>query len=147
MAARVGPTPGCIASQEILCKPNLTGIEAILNHTERCWSGHIACMEDKRLLKQIFYAKLSSGIWHVRGKRKTYKGVLKANLKACGIPVDEWQVMARSHTAWRGKGACDFEADCRIWIMKNWQGNPGYQIPVLSLLVNIVNIASITFVC
>ena len=82
-------------NQEILRWAELTGIEAMLNQVQLRWSGHVTRMDDSRLPKQLFHAELSTGKRHKGGQRKWYKDVLKSTLKACNIPVDEWQALAQ----------------------------------------------------
>ena len=82
-------------NQEILRSAELTGIEAMLNQAQLRWSGHVTRMDDSRLPKQLFHAELSTGKRHKGGQRKRYKDVLKSTLKACNIPVDEWQALAQ----------------------------------------------------
>ena len=53
-----------------------------------------------------------TGKRHKGGQRKRYKDVLKSTLKACNIPVDEWQALAQDRLAWRAairKGTKHFE--------------------------------------
>ena len=98
--------------QEILRWAELTGIETMLNQAQLHWSGHVTRMDDSRLPKQLFQAELSTGKRHKGGQRKRYKDVLKSTLKACNIPVDEWQALAQDRPAWRAatrKGTMHFE--------------------------------------
>ena len=102
----------CAPNQEILRWAELTGIEAMLNQAQLRWSGHVTRMDDSRLPKQLFHAELSTGKRHKGGQRKRYKDVLKSTLKACNIPVDEWQALAQDRPAWRAairKGTKHFE--------------------------------------
>ena len=101
-----------VPNQEILRWDELTGIEAMLNQAQLRWSGHVTRMDDSRLPKQLFHAELSTGKRHKGGQRKWYKDVLKSTLKACNIPVDEWQALAQDRPAWRAatrKGTKHFE--------------------------------------
>ena len=116
-----------VPNQEILRSAELTGIEAMLNQTQLRWSGHVARMDDSRLPKQLFHAELSTGKRHKGGQRKRYKDVLKSTLKACNIPVDEWQALAQDRPAWRAatrKGTKHFERSrtTRAWMIRDRQG-------------------------
>ena len=125
-------------NQEILRSAELTGIEAMLNQAQLRWSGHVTRMDDSRLPKQLFHAELSTGKRHKGGQRKRYKDVLKSTLKACNIPVDEWQALAQDRPAWRAatcKGTKHFERsrlqslDDKRSARKNRVLNPSTAVP------------------
>ena len=127
-----------VPNQEILRSAELTGIEAMLNQAQLRWSGHVTCMDDSRLPKQLFHAELSTGKRHKGGQRKRYKDVLKSTLKACNIPVDEWQALAQDRPAWRAatrKGTKHFERsrlqslDDKRSARKNRVPNPSTAVP------------------
>ena len=70
--------------------------------------------------------------------RKRYKDVLKSTLKACNIPVDEWQALAQDRPAWRAatrKGTKHFERsrlqslDDKRSARKNRVPNPSTAVP------------------
>ena len=127
-----------VPNQEILRSAELTGIEAMLNQAQLRWSGHVTRMDDSRLPKQLFHAELSTGKRHKGGQRKRYKDVLKSTLKACNIPVDEWQALAQDRPAWRAatrKGTKHFERsrlqslDDKRSARKNRVPNPSTAVP------------------
>ena len=127
-----------VPNQEILRWAELTGIEAMLNQAQLRWSGHVTRMDDSRLPKQLFHAELSTGKRHKGGQRKRYKDVLKSTLKACNIPVDEWQALAQDRPAWRAairKGTKHFERsrlqslDDKRSARKNRVPNPSTAVP------------------
>ena len=127
-----------VPNQEILHWAELAGIEAMLNQAQFRWSGHVTRMEDSRLPKQLFHAELSTGKQHKGGQRKRYKDVLKSTLKACNIPVDEWQALAQDRPAWRAairKGTKHFERsrlqslDDKRLARKNRVPNPSTAVP------------------
>ena len=97
-----------VPNQEILCRAELTGIEAMLNQAQLRW------------------------------QRKRYKDVLKSTLKAYNIPVDEWQALAQDRPAWRAairKGTKQFERtrlqslDDKRSARKNRVPNPSTAVP------------------
>ena len=127
-----------VPNQEILRWAELTGIEAMLNQAQLHWSGHVTRMDDGRLPKQLFHAELSTGKRHKGGQRKQYKDVLKSTLKACNIPVDEWQALAQDRLAWRAatrRGTKHSERsrpqslDDKRLAGKNRVPNPGTAVP------------------
>ena len=50
-------------------------------------------MDDKRLPKQIFYSQLKEGNRKRGGQKKSYKDVLKQNMKKCNININNWETM------------------------------------------------------
>ena len=121
-----------VPNQEILRSAELTGIEAMLNQAQLRWSGHVTRIDDSRPPKQLFHAELSTGKRHKGGQRKRYKDVLKSTLKACNIPVDEWQALAQDRPAWREER----EADYRAWMIRDRQGRTECQTLALLYLVS-----------
>ena len=127
-----------VPNQEILHKAELTGIEVMLNLAQLRWSGHVTCMDDSRLPKQLFHAELSTGKRHKGGQRKQYKDVLKSTLQAYNIPVDEWQALAQDRHAWTAairNGTRHFERsrlqslDDKRLARKNGVPNPSTAVP------------------
>ena len=92
---------GHVPNQEILRRAEMMGIEAMLNLVQLRWSGHVSGMDNSRLPRQLFYAEFSACRRHNGGQRKRYKDMLKSTLKAHGISIDNWQVVAQDRTAWR----------------------------------------------
>ena len=101
-----------IPNQEILCRAELIGIEAMPNLAQLSWFGHVSRMKEYRLAKQFFCTELSTDQCHVGGQGKWYNDMLKATLKAYNIFVDKWQALAQDRSAWRKasrKGTQQFE--------------------------------------
>ena len=127
-----------VPNREILRSAGLAGVEAMLNQAQLRWSGHVTRMDDSRLPGRLFHAELSTGKRHKGGQRKRYKDVLKSTLKACNIPVDEWQALAQDRPAWRAatrKGTKHFERsrlqnlDDKRSARKNRVPNPSTAVP------------------
>uniref|UniRef100_A0A0L8HRK3 Uncharacterized protein n=1 Tax=Octopus bimaculoides TaxID=37653 RepID=A0A0L8HRK3_OCTBM len=69
-----------IHNSEILTKCNISSIEAILIKTQLRWSGHLSCMSDSRILKQLLFGQFPTG--RSVGKPLLHsKDKLKINLK------------------------------------------------------------------
>ena len=66
-----------------------------------------------RLPKKVLYGELQEGKRSQGGRKKRYKGTLKASLKDFNIPTESWEQAAQDRTKWRcpiNKGASQFEA-------------------------------------
>ena len=62
--------------------------------------------------KDVFYGELDAGHRTRGGQQKRYKDVLKAKLKSCGIPHNNWETTATDRTLWRStchSGLRDYE--------------------------------------
>ena len=84
----------------VLQQASTSGIEMLIIRNQMRWAGHLTRMEDDRLPKQLFYGEL-------RGKRPRhkpkdrFKDVVKNNLKAVSIDVEDWEKMTENRSVWR----------------------------------------------
>ena len=96
----------------VLERASTTSIEMKIILNQMQWAGHRCRMKDERLPKQLFYGELSIGKRPQHKPRKRFKDVLKSNLKALEIDVDNWEVLTESRPTWRKlvrKGCSVFE--------------------------------------
>ena len=71
------------------------------------WSGHVSCMPDTWIPKE-----LSEGKWDRGAPRKCWKGQLKGQLTPACINPKHWEQLAENHAAWwltTRRAAQDFE--------------------------------------
>ena len=90
-------TPDTVVLQRARCCSVEKGV--ILNQMR--WAGHVVRMEDFRLPKQMFYGELTTGKRPQHKPRKRFKDVIKDNLKALELDVDDWESSAENRAAWR----------------------------------------------
>jgi len=93
---------------------DITGIEAMLLQVQLRWVGHVVCLPDIRIPKQVFYGKLEAGRRLPGGPVKKYKDSLKINLKACGISPRDINTTPLHRNSWRSRcqtAVASFEAD------------------------------------
>lgn len=90
-----------IPNVEILQRANIPSIEALLVSANIRWAGHVVRMEDCRLPKAVMYGQLSDGVRTVGGQKLRFKDVLKRNLKAADVPVDDWEELAENRSEYR----------------------------------------------
>ena len=90
-----------VTNQEVLPHAALPCIKALIMRSQLRWSGHVMCMEDNRLPKQLFCSELVRGTRKQGRPIKRYKDSLKQSMRACNIPVTGWEALAANRTAWR----------------------------------------------
>ena len=96
----------------VLERAHSSSIEKRVILSQMRWVGHVVRMEDSRLPKQLFYGELSTGKRPRHKPRKRFKDVIKDNLKALQIDVDNWEGLTENRASWRKsvrQGCDDFE--------------------------------------
>ena len=94
----------------------MVSVEAIISRQSLRWSGHLVRMDDTRILKQLFYGELRLRKLKRSKPTQRYKDTVKANLKKCDIPVENWEELASDRSKWRKAikdGVNEFER-CKI---------------------------------
>jgi len=65
------------------------------------WTGHIYQMNDSRLPKILLYGELANAP-HKHGRpHLRFKDVIKRDLQAFSINLDNWEALANDRTKWR----------------------------------------------
>ncbi|XP_069181202.1 uncharacterized protein [Procambarus clarkii] len=83
-----------------------TGIPSMFTHLkQRCMRclGHVTCMEDGRILKDLVYGKLASGMRLTGRPQLCFKDACKCDLKQMNIDNNIWEAAAVDRSAWRSK--------------------------------------------
>ena len=76
---------------------NISGIEALLQTAQLCWCGHVICMQDSRISKQVFCGQIHHGSRSVQ----TLQGPSEATLNQCGITPSHLETLVSDRTDWR----------------------------------------------
>ena len=110
-----------LPNTEVLEQCGTWRIEFHIKREQLRWSGPQVRMNDDRIPKPLFYGKPKTGCRTRGGQRKRYKGVIKATLKSCSIPLNTWETTATNrplcrHTCHNGQQ--DFEQK-RLQIIKD----------------------------
>ena len=104
-----------IPDTEVLKQANMPSIGCMVMKAQLRWTGHLVRMPDERIPKKLLYSELKLGRRTQGGQFKRFKDTIKANLKKCGIPVNNWEGLARNRTEWRKAvydGTEAYEAKC-----------------------------------
>ena len=94
-----------------LCTKN-----TLLQKAQARWAGHVLLMEDKRILKLIFYEELVEGRRQVGRPKFRFKDNLKTTLKSLEVSTETWETLASDRPTWRSlisKGAKSAEQRCK----------------------------------
>ena len=74
-----------ILNAEVLTWASLPSFYTILMQSQLCWAGHVVCMKDHRLPKNLLYGELFQGKRSQGGQKKHFKDTLKVSTKSFGI--------------------------------------------------------------
>ena len=74
---------------------------ALLTQRRLRWLGHVRCMEDGRIPKDLLYGQLSTGTRRTGRPMLRFKDVCKRDLKAYNIDPDSWEAAADDRDCWR----------------------------------------------
>jgi len=103
-----------VPNTDVLRICDITGIEVILLQAQLPWVGHVVCMPDIRIPKQVFYGELEAGRRLPGGPVKRYKDSLNTNLKARGITPRDINTAPLQRNSWRSRcqtAVVSFKAD------------------------------------
>ena len=76
---------------------------AILSQKRLCWLGHVRCMHDGRILKDIhvLYGELATGSRPAGRPVLRYKDVCKQDMKTGNINPADWEATTADRSSWR----------------------------------------------
>ena len=90
-----------VSNVEVLRRTGCVSVENILHRNKLRWVGHVIRMDEDRLPKQLLYGELSTGARSSGGQLKRYKDSTKKILKACNIPPENLEALAKDRQDWR----------------------------------------------
>ena len=90
-----------VSNVDVLRRTNCVSLENILHRNKLRWVGHVIRMDEDRLPKQLLYGELSTGARSSGGQLKRYKDSTKKILKACNIPPENLEELAKDRDDWR----------------------------------------------
>ena len=74
---------------------------SLLSQRRLRWLGHVRCVEDGRMPKDVLYGELASGSRRVGRPALRYKDTCKRDKKTCNIVTDTWEAVASDRSRWR----------------------------------------------
>ena len=87
-------------NSDILDRARIRSMHSLLSQRRLRWLGHIRCMEDGRLPKDILSGQLTSGARPVGCPALRFKDACNRDMKACDISPKDWEAVAEDRTAW-----------------------------------------------
>ena len=63
----------------------------MLQHQRFRWLGHVHCMADGRIPKDLLYGELATGSRVLGRPNLRFKDVCKRDMKSMGIDIDRWE--------------------------------------------------------
>ena len=90
-----------IPNTEVLQRCQITSIETLLLTAQLRWTRHVEKMDNRHLLRMIFYGQLQQAERSRGGQRKWYKDTLKANLTMLDINSTHLESVTADRTSWR----------------------------------------------
>ena len=103
-----------MSNEEVLKRASLPSLESILLKLQLRWAGHVARMEDVRMLKAVFFSELQEGKRNRGAPRKRCKDQLKRQLAQAETSHQTRQQESSDRDSWRSsvrKASCEFEAE------------------------------------
>jgi hypothetical protein len=91
-------------------------IELVIRESRVKYVGHVERMEDSRLPKILLHGEAEHGKRQQGGAEKTYRSVVKTDMKKLGIDHAEWQEMAQDRKKWRNA----VTVEGRLFFMRSW---------------------------
>ena len=82
-----------VPDMEVLKKADIPSSITIMRKAQLRWAGHVSCMSENGIPKQLFCGEVPRGKRKVRGKKKFFKDKLKVYMEA-------WETLAADRPSW-----------------------------------------------
>ena len=90
-----------VTNTDVLSHAGLPTIYTMLRQCQLCWLGHVCCMKDGQIPKDILYRELTSGQRSTGCPQLRHKDACKRDMKALNININSWEDLTADHTSWR----------------------------------------------
>ncbi|XP_063596220.1 uncharacterized protein LOC134773073 [Penaeus indicus] len=90
-----------ITNNSVRERAGITSMYTLLKQRRMRWLGHVVCMNDGRIPKDLIYGELAQGKRPTGRPQQRYKDVCKRDLKAMDIDLTTWEAAASDRAAWR----------------------------------------------
>ena len=90
-----------LTNTDVLSHTGLPTMYTLLRQCQLYWLGHVHCMEDGQIPKDVLYRELISGQKSTGHLQLRYKDVCKRDTKVLDININSWEDLAANCTSWR----------------------------------------------
>ena len=104
-----------VTNTNVLSHAGLPTMFTLLRKCQLYWLGHVHCMEDGWIPKDILYGELTSGQRSIGCPQLRYKDVCKRDMKALNININSWEDLTTNCTSWRSMLHKQLQTCKRSW--------------------------------
>ena len=90
-----------ISNTKVLQQTGTPSMHNLLMQCHMCWLGHVKCMGNGRIPKDIIYCELITSSQLKGWTQLRFQAVCKCDMKACHINTNNWEEAASDHAVWR----------------------------------------------
>ena len=93
---------------------DITSMYTLFKQKRLWWLGHISCLPDGRIPKDLLYGELATGKRPTGRPHMRYKDIYKRDLQDNAIETDNWEKVAADRCTWKSevkKGLKNFECN------------------------------------
>ncbi|XP_072095160.1 uncharacterized protein [Mobula birostris] len=90
-----------VTNNEVLARAQIPSLFTLLQQRRLRWLGHVHCMSDGRIQKDLLYGELASGKRAQGQPHLRFKDVCKRDRKSLKTNVERWEDIASDRSHWR----------------------------------------------
>ena len=91
-----------VPNTEVLSRAGLPSMFTLLRQRRLCWLGHVLCMREGRIPRDLLCGELVSEKRPTGRPQLRYRDVVKRDMKAVDINTESWESLAANRSKWRG---------------------------------------------
>ena len=96
-----------VSNTKVLEETGTPSMHNLLMQHHMHWLGHVRCIGDGRIAKDILYGELITGSQPKGHPHLRFKDVCKHDMKACHINTNNWEEAASNWAFWRSMTETD----------------------------------------
>lgn len=87
---------------QVLSQASLPSMFTLPRQCRLHWLGHVHCIQDGHIPKDLLYGELASGRRPARQPQLHYRNVVRCDVKSVDINTESWESLAAIRSKWRG---------------------------------------------